>query len=338
MLGRSKSKPKDLDYTNLDSAVNELTKQTEALLKTFEEKPKPVLPKRHAKPASKGHSFDIIKDPAHKTRIKANLKVATPVKESEVSKKSAVELLPEHASPDGTTSESEQLKEVKKSQESVEVKNSSVTSTNIVAVHKPGSLHITEAHPSTVASGLEKSESEEAANNKTESSEPSIGLEKPTKPIAKESLNFKTDAEEIKVAPSDQKEEKVIDYKQEDMAESQESSEPVISKTPNEDEAAKTSESSDDTNQKEADKVDKVSTELFAPDFSKVEDDQEDKPNKAQKPTTIFDTEEYHPELHDWSKLEKNSHIGRYVAVLLLSIIAAAAYFIISGQKPPFLN
>ena len=70
----------------------------------------------------------------------------------------------------------------------------------------------------------------------------------------------------------------------------------------------------------------------------------EDKKNALYKPindtdetvSTVFDTEEYHPELHDWSKLENTGSSIWLITLLIVVIVAAALYFTIFKQMLPF--
>ena len=60
-------------------------------------------------------------------------------------------------------------------------------------------------------------------------------------------------------------------------------------------------------------------------------------PDSQQKPT-VFDTNEYHVELHDWSKLEYKSNTLWYLLGLLFAIFAAGIFFIVSGFSVPFIG
>jgi len=60
-------------------------------------------------------------------------------------------------------------------------------------------------------------------------------------------------------------------------------------------------------------------------------------PDSQQKPT-VFDTNEYHVELHDWSKLEYKSNTLWYLLGLLFVIFAASIFFVISGFSVPFIG
>ena len=76
---KSVKSPAEQDFKELDSAVSELSKQTEALLGSFEseaKQEKPKMPKKHATVSRRGKSFDIIHDPKQNTKLPATLKTA----------------------------------------------------------------------------------------------------------------------------------------------------------------------------------------------------------------------------------------------------------------------
>ncbi len=50
-------------------------------------------------------------------------------------------------------------------------------------------------------------------------------------------------------------------------------------------------------------------------------------PHANQKGMAVFDVEEYHLELHDWSSLNKNPRITRLLLLLMLVVIGAALYY-----------
>lgn len=60
-------------------------------------------------------------------------------------------------------------------------------------------------------------------------------------------------------------------------------------------------------------------------------------PDSQQKPT-VFDTNEYHLELHDWSKLEYKSNTLWYLLALLLAIFASGIFFVVGGFSMPFIG
>ena len=55
------------------------------------------------------------------------------------------------------------------------------------------------------------------------------------------------------------------------------------------------------------------------------------------KPVDIYDTDEYHPTLHDWSKLSKQNHTPLYILLLLVVILGAVLYIIYADISIPFL-
>lgn len=55
---------------------------------------------------------------------------------------------------------------------------------------------------------------------------------------------------------------------------------------------------------------------------------------KATK--TVFDAEDYHPQLHDWSKLGKKRSYSWIILLILIPIAAFVAYYVITQEPLPF--
>ncbi len=53
----------------------------------------------------------------------------------------------------------------------------------------------------------------------------------------------------------------------------------------------------------------------------------------SEKPST-FDTSEYHPELHDWSKLSSSNHWSIFILLLLVVLAGGLAYLYFTGMLP----
>lgn len=67
----------------------------------------------------------------------------------------------------------------------------------------------------------------------------------------------------------------------------------------------------------------------------KMEDDS--KPEDGREKPTMYDTTEYQAELHDWSKLSKNSHWSFIILVLLLALAGGLMYLYFTGNLPEIL-
>lgn len=56
---------------------------------------------------------------------------------------------------------------------------------------------------------------------------------------------------------------------------------------------------------------------------------------KDQQKPTVFDTTEYHPQLHDWSQLDKKSRLPWVILLILLATLAGVVYFMVLNQHLP---
>ncbi len=308
-------KPEEHDFTALDQAVSELSKQTEALLgKTGEKASKPMLPKKRSIPHTKGKSFDIIHDPKHKTALKASLKTAVVSHhKSESLVEETVPLLPDHATKSFNESESTE-----------KVATSSTENTNpapTIQGHSQGLAIHGQEESMTAEATLE-----EPADDATH--EPSVSHSAITftedKTTELESEPPQTAPEESEATPELSAEPETVDTKE--VAPESEA-EPKDTAIPKSD-----SKASEEPVEPPA----YNSGELFANNLVKESKPHGYKPDENQQKPTVFDTNEYHPELHDWSKLEHGSGLRWLILLLLLVIAGALGYFVVSGQTVPF--
>ena len=323
--------PAKEDFSALDSAVSELAMQTEALLgKTGEKMSKPVLPKKKPKLNSKAKSFDIIHNPAPSKRSEALLKAPHP----------GQKLLEADDSDSSDTVDNK----------SDDVKSKPVVgSPSELSAHTPGALKFTEdktVEPIVDDAEVKKSDSKPPTvktitlsdNKKLEAPDDSKSEPEEIETETDEDTNtqdLKGDTATVEVG------EKIIkpqpDPEQDDLTSSEEVSDPNNVEPPAKDDdkmdgIVSLAEQADSDGSEKTGPSQKV--QLFSDnlDDTKSESDEEDGPQPE-----IFDTDEYHPTLHDWSKLEHHSSWPKVVLLLLLVILAAGVYIIVSGVKLPFL-
>lgn len=342
ILGKKKNQraPSDDDFKKLDKSVSELSEQTSALLTHFGEKnvetaknTKSTSSNRNSIKRQPGRSFDIIQG-SRKGSQKEKKNRSTPTIIDE-----GIELLPEHAGKSFNEVEpthDNDIKTVETVNDKAELKTSSSesiedsTSANpaIVIGHAVGSLRVNE------------SEDESAEDTKT------IGKEVSVQP----KVDAQTEENEKKDIAEDDNDEQMIEADSESDAKKATA---WLDDTSKEDAPVDLKESggqpqTDDQSEKEESiEVDKPKTEapetksdtgeVFASNLVSNEPPKGYEQPEGQQQPSVFDTNEYHPELHDWSKLD-HSHSGKwYVLALLIAIAAALAYFVFSGQKLPFV-
>lgn len=307
--------PKKQDSVALDSAMNELAKQTEALLGSFKEEPKeakPRLPKKTTRPVHRGKSFDIIHNPAQKTKVNSTLKASHPKKTKLVVVDEEELLLPEHA-----TKSFNELPGADPEPVATKVTKPKKESAPKISNHESGKLAVA---PVSIETPLK---AEEDAVSETEEVKP------PSESTSHSSIVFEdteTDVESVseEVKPElEQPEEAVPDNKPSEAGTSEQKEE-------NEDSAEESSEPEPEDDKGYS------SGELFANNLVKETKPKGYKPAKESEVPAVFDTEEYHLELHDWSKLEHKSS-GKIIVLLSLLVIAAGvAAYILSGRPLPF--
>ncbi len=310
--------PKKSDFSDLDNAVSELAKQTEALLgKTGERMSKPTIPKKKPKTMpstnSKARSFDIIHNPAANKRTEALLKAPHPgqkLLEAEEDNESPIAV--SKAAPTGASQETD--------------------SVATVSAHSPGALKFVEAK--TIDSDTDSNDSPDSKVEKSTNTKPGKDndinpdkLEHSDKPAEAETENLeelKTDSPEVVVADKvevpeteDNKPSVVVDENEDLKPDDKES----LSVDPVKNDSVEVSKT--DPSQK----VQLYSDNLT--DAIKSDDEEESGP-------AIFDTDEYHPTLHDWSKLEHQSSAPKFILLLLLVLLAGGVFVVVSGIQLPF--
>lgn len=320
--------PSSNELAALDGSVDELSRQTEALLKGFgdvapkndsptrkiapeqktpEIKETPTKPRPHT-PAKQGvaRSFDIIHTPA-KRKLQASLR-------SQPQPQSSDRLLSSHAG----LSYNEQTPPAPKEPEELTASNAPA----IVHPHATGALHMkgeedaqapedsqgTPEDTSAVTPKRETTlESSAAADTKVEE-----------KSSATQSLTFQTDEQ----SPVDESPEQTEDT------------------TPPQEESSEAASDSDATTVEHAKQKDEPlpRNSSYSATASQSSDPKGYEPVEGQTLPAVFDTHEYHPELHDWSKLEHRSHATKYVIALLLVIVAILGYLVVSDTALPFIG
>lgn len=314
--------PAKEDFSALDSAVSDLARETEALLgKTGEKMSRPVLPKKKPDANSRAKSFDIIHNPDTNKRSEAILKAPHPGQKLLEAEEAGAKQLADKIEAD--------------------TKDPEVDSVAEVSVHSPGALKFNEGKTIEPTSNDKSSKAEVKSNNpeekdkiepkETEDSEESKTVKTPESKVNKSKAtstdepdplietDSKVDQEVDSKDDAVKLESKVIDLKPED-----DKMDGIISlaEQGDTDEPAKT-----DSSQK---------VQLFSDNLgeSKSDDGEE---NDGDQPE-IFDTDEYHPTLHDWSKLEHHSGWPPVLLLLLLVVaFAGVVYAVVSGMQLPFL-
>jgi len=338
MLGRSKKKVSAIaskdDLAALDSSVDELSLQTSELLSHFGEQKKEQ-PSSESEKNDKqevknksvsrtGKSFDIIHNPKQTSKITSTLKTRPDVNvKSEDIEPEEPEMLPEHATNSYNETDSITA-ETNKPSEETKVELSVSTETPELIKHASGSLSLVKDVDKTNTQQGDKATSITETNEQSKVT-PETAKHEEGKLIAFTEPSKKDDIE-VK-APQLSEAKEAVDDKN-------------VTEQPNEtsnNEAVKTDEiKSQDEKQEDEEVTTSNSGELFANNLT-----QDSKPNgyepvEGQQKPTVFDTKEYHLELHDWSKLKhKNSTIW-YFVLLLVVIASSVAYMLLTGQKLPF--
>lgn len=314
------------DLSALDSAVSELARQTEALLGKSGEKLKPTLPKKKPTSHASARSFDIIHagDSAKKPAV---LKSAPP--EQKMLEQSDEKLLQENSDTEPATS--------------------SDVVPEIVTSHKSGSLKVSVAEPT-----------ESQTNDQTEADAP----EKAPKKAKKSTTKTSKKSEEESSSPDDSDATKPEELAEvallDDAKKSNEDTERDKQDTSTEDTPSSTDEVTS-TDSAQRDNGSAVETDdgpasamatdpkiapvhqpsdstqniqLYSDNLTKDQSTEEDGEDESK--TDLFDTDEYHPTLHDWSKLEHKSK-GPVIALLVLTVMfALGVYAVMNGYTLPF--
>lgn len=323
---------KKTDAASLNSAMDELTKQTEALLGSLNESPKntkPMLPKRKAMPEARGKSFDIIHSPSRSTRLQGTLKTVEVKKQpGSISSDNEIELLPEVA----TKSYNELTQQEQGLNDNTSTNDSPDYSNNVspaIIHHGGGKLAIGPEVSDMVHNPEEKAP--EFTSKKKQVARDALTLNPGG------DLNKNEDAKDNEEVPEEdgKVDEPVPDLKN-DIDGSSKASKPV-KEEPEEKAADNKGVLGNPKDSLEDQTVRPVSGELFA---NNLVNDTEPKGYESDMKTdvpSILDTEEYHVELHDWSQLERKKSSPWLVLLLLLAVAGAFAYFLVSGSAVPFL-
>lgn len=305
ILGKKKkhSAPSEDDFKLLDTSVSELSEQTNALLTHFGEK-KPENSKT-TKPIMPKQSTSK-KTPGRSFDIIQGSNVVNAKRAKKTvtidAPTDAVELLPEHAgkSFNEVSPEEAPKKDTVSITETVTVKSEEVED------YKKEAQEVVVGHP---AGSLRFDSTEEepvTLHDEVDSDSTQQGAD--TNPVV-EKVKVDTDS---------------TDSKSEGTNES-----------PQPDKKSEEDETTGDLEKKESIPA---TGEVFASNLVSNELPKGYEAPEGQQQPTVFDTNEYHPELHDWSKLDRG-HGGKwYILALLIAIAAALAYFIFSGQKLPFIS
>lgn len=308
------------DEAMLESAVGDLAKQTEALLgKSGEKMDKPVLPKKQSKPSTKHagkKSFDII-HPNEATSSESILKSPHP----------GQKLIEAHEDDKATDT----------SAPKVEKSSSTSSAPAIVNTHNPGSLNVmSKKSVEPIKRGVAAVQAEHDDESKDEQIVP-------VKRAAAEAKSAE-DTEPVEEAKNEGASNPV-------KTEGKKEDEPVeFSSMPDKAAAADTSDKDDEGKEDESDtdssesesKDDSKASSNSVSEASKsiqlqsdnLDDDEE---SDEPKPVDVYDTDEYHPTLHDWSKLSKQNHTPLYILLLLVVILGAVLYIVYADISIPFL-
>ncbi|MBP7837418.1 hypothetical protein KA021_01810 [Candidatus Saccharibacteria bacterium] len=337
MLNKKKiTKPTKHDEAALSAAMKELSKQTEALLGSPEPKKappakKPHLPKKQSLPKSRGKSFDIISQSKQPRKLKATLKTVEP------------KLL----KPLQTTSPKQQISDriSKKSTSATVVKKarpSATSSRPTVAptiVHQKGRLQLQSQSAEDDQASIVTNEPKEAPSVSvartgivfSEDDTPELITQTPP-----EVDTFDSSGADIITEEADDSNDWIGELSS--HTKSQNSAEQEDSQV-----AAKVNEKDSIKSTKKADTQTEPtvyrSGELYANNLVKAKKPKGYQPLTSQQKPTVFDTNEYHVELHDWSKLDHSAN-GRWILLLLLVavLLGVFVYAFVLKQPIPFIG
>lgn len=294
-----KRDPDDNDFTTLSSAVDDLSKQTEALLgKSGEKMRKPKLPKPTATARKGGRNFDIIKHPQTNTKLNATLRSVPSKVTKTIARPGEVDAPAEE--------QSENIPEPSPSQKSVRIE----------PAHALGELQ-----------GVVAEQSEEGISTVIETSPQPSSEEKVEVTAKPETTTINVNEEPVndqKYTPAQASVHQDLHLTEstEELSSTEKNDTPEVTK-------------SETTEQQPISGPD-VLGEVYANNLTTKGKHRGYEAPEDQQKLTVFDTNEYHPELHDWSKLDRTHHTSWFVLALLVVIAGALAFFILSGQKLPF--
>jgi len=318
------------DVSELDSAVSELAKQTEALLgKSGEKMRKPTLPKKAEKniPHSNGVSFDIIHDGTKSSVTPAILKSPHP----------GQKLLEPSDGDDGDNIKVKISNKTDANEDTSKAEPAIAVGQSIVTTHKAGSLH-SKSTGSVDAADSDSPDGEVQAKDKAdvndgEQDKVTVTIKsksaQPAKPTidATDQSDDGDDAESTLKKPADNSESEDTSDESTDGARSgvQDDTKQQPTQT-----AAKPITMATDPTQ---------SMQIYSDNLDKKTDDKDGNEEESDSDDPlIFDTDEYHPTLHDWSKLDRHSRGPVLILLLLMVLLAAIVYVVVSGIEIPFIN
>ena len=360
MLNKKKiTKPTKHDEAALSAAMKELSKQTEALLGSSEPKKappvkKPQLPKKQSLQKSRGKSFDIISQPKHPRKLKATLKTVEPKLLKPVHTTSPQHQISEHVSKKSTLTSGVQT-----------AKSLSTSSRSAVAptiVHQKGRLQIQPQPAETDQASIVTNEPKEA----------------PSASVARTGIIFSEEdtQEVIEQTPSDDDGATIIEQETDDVNEwiGESSSHTNSQKSVEEEDSQVAAEvkvflafnmirvihvlpkacndliptilkTKSPTNPRPiaaTNLIDQAKSVASNKNQSetrmKAKKPKGYQPLASQQKPTVFDTNEYHVDLHDWSKLDHSANSKWILFVLVAVLLGAFVYLIVLKQPVPFVS
>ncbi|MBP9738172.1 hypothetical protein KBD20_00615 [Candidatus Saccharibacteria bacterium] len=318
MIGKKISKSKSVDNTNeadfavLDNAVSELAMQTEALLgKSGEKMSKPKLPKKTIH-HGKAKSFDIIHEPKTKKRTASVLKSAQP--SQKLLEPSEEKLVASPADLKETDANSTALTQ---------------STTEVVSGHSSGSLNINDETSGIPA--VAKLESDDVETKEPVLTQKADAVIQPTESAPEDDSLTKTKPDlDDKETKNDPESDDLIDLKEDDTPKTKLVEEMDSDKT----ESDLKVKSDTDTDKNDVSvEADTGGSEIYSDNLRSdpvTFDEETDEPKVA-----VFDTEEYHSTLHDWSKLEHHNRAPIVLLLVLAIVLAGGVYIVVSGISMP---
>ncbi len=295
------SKAADDEHMELEAAMSELSRQTDALLADAKPKKqvKPTLPQKKIIPHSKGASLDIVGHAP--SSIHRSSKVSQ-VKKTEVKE----ELLPEHAGLSFNEKPTDIKAQASVVASDVKVQQDVEPSPKIILNPRPTGISSPAIGDSQVVSVVNaEPDDSQTVNVKHET----VIKHSPSVESEEKSASPKVGAVELT---------KGVVSSVDDQAEPKPSEKAAV--TTEENDNAATKAKLDDDSPVEADEDGIV----------KLEDEPKEKAD-------VFDVEEYQAELHDWSKLASNSHWPVIVLVFLLLLAGGIMYLYFTNNLPKIL-
>lgn len=341
------SKATEDEHMALEAAMNELTKQTDELLKQAKpkEEKKPELPKKQpeTKPAKKvvphkkGASLDIVGHGPSSPRKKTSQNVDTKVNDEELLPATAG--LSYNEQPESKVYDAPKIPAIKKPTAS---KPASDEKSPMIQSHVGKRIEPTGAAVTSKAIKSQDVAEKMAPESEEKSSEESSKSEPETK------IPSKKPEEHIKVSEDDKEEVVKVGHKAGPKADKPDTSDsPESSDTP--DKAAVSEQDEPDTNpskfdakkaeveeQDEDDDEDDGIIKMKDEDAEDSADSEKSKDDKKKVPS--YDVAEYQAQLHDWSKLSRNSHWPFLILILLLAVAGGLMYLYFSGNLPQFFS